>query len=95
VVGSARPLALWPMPIRDVGHCGYDLSGQSSAPDDLVSGHVACDQPKEWHQRSGITAGFGLGQLQNRKRGEHCVLLVPSVLAPKALTDGLIRSDDC
>src|ERR1019366_8103537 len=33
---------------------GYDLSGQSSAPDDRVSGHVACDQTKEWHQRSGI-----------------------------------------
>ena len=37
------------VPVRDVSH-GWDyLSGQSSAPDDLVSGYVAGHQPKERH----------------------------------------------
>jgi len=66
VVGSARPLALWPVPIRDVGHCRHDFSGQSLSLDDLVSGHVACNQPKERHQRVRPAAGFGLRELQNR-----------------------------
>ena len=51
---------------ENVGYGGDHFSGQSSAPDDLVQGHVAGHQPKERHQRSGLAAGFGLGQLQNR-----------------------------
>src|SRR5260370_40115037 len=36
VVGATCPLSLWPVPIRAVDHRGHDLSGQSSAADDLV-----------------------------------------------------------
>src|SRR5258708_37606704 len=60
------PLALWPVPIRDVDHRGHDLSGQSSAADDLVPRHVAGNQPEEPHQPFGTTAGVGPGELQDR-----------------------------
>jgi len=54
--------------------CRYEMSvtagtifqDSSSAPDDLVQGHVADHQPKERYQRFGLAAGFGLGRLQNR-----------------------------
>jgi hypothetical protein len=66
VAGSAGSLALWQVPVRDVSRGWDHFSGQSSAPDDLVPGYVAGHQPKERHQRFGIAACFGLGQLQNR-----------------------------
>src|SRR5271166_1806379 len=66
LAGSASSLALWRVPIRNVGHRRHHLPGQSSATDDLVSGHMARHQPEERHQRFGITACFGPGQLQDR-----------------------------
>ena len=65
LVDSADTVALRPLPIRDVGHCGDHLSGQSRTFDDLVSRHVADHQPEERHERLGSTAGTRLGQLQD------------------------------
>src|ERR1039458_2173781 len=65
LVDSANTLALRPLPIRDVDHCGDHLSGQSRTFDDLVSRHVADHQPEERYECLGSTAG--------RRPGRCCI----------------------
>jgi len=60
-----QPLALWPLPLRDVGYCRDCVSGQPSPFDDLVPRHLAGDQPEERHQRYRIATCSGAGELPN------------------------------
>src|ERR1700730_2137214 len=41
----------------DLGDSGHRVPGYPEVANDLVSGDVVCDQPKERSQRTGFTAG--------------------------------------
>ena len=49
---------------RDLGHGRHDFPRQQTAVDDLVPGDGASDFPEKWHQRLGLAASIGFGQLQ-------------------------------
>ncbi|MGH9377144.1 MAG: hypothetical protein ACRD1J_13410, partial [Terriglobia bacterium] len=56
LAGSAKSLALRPLPVRNIGHCRRHLPGQPPAPAEFVSNDVVRHQSKERHQRLGIAA---------------------------------------
>src|SRR5271166_1499975 len=56
LAGSARPLALRPVPIRDVGHRRHHLPGQSPVRDDLIPANFTPQQRDEPHKALGVKA---------------------------------------
>jgi hypothetical protein len=57
------PVAVRRVPAPTLRHRMDDLSRHALAPDSLVPGHLVGDQPEDWGQRPGVTAGLGPGEL--------------------------------